>query len=52
MGYKIVFYFLITMVKKPDEDDWVKLKRVLKYFTITMHMKFNLTVYLIYILKL
>jgi hypothetical protein len=36
--------FLTTRVKSPDEDDWGKLKRVLKYLYGTMHMKLNLTV--------
>jgi hypothetical protein len=36
--------FLSTRVKQPDEDDWGKLKRVLKYLKGTRHMKLNLTV--------
>ena len=36
--------FLTTSVKKPDQDDWVKLKRVLKYLNGTKHMKLKLTV--------
>ena len=36
--------FLTTRVKKPDEDDWGKLKRVLKYLKGTMHMKLKLSV--------
>ena len=36
--------FLCTRVKKPDEDDWEKLKRVLKYLNGTKHMKLVLTV--------
>jgi hypothetical protein len=36
--------FLTTRVKRPDEDDWGKLKRVLKYLKGTMHMKLRLTV--------
>eukprot|EP00804_Cyclotella_cryptica_P007868 CCRYP_001430-RB/>CCRYP_001430-RB protein AED:0.37 eAED:0.34 QI:0/0/0/1/0.25/0/5/0/757 len=36
--------FLTTRVKKPDEDDWGKLKRVLKYLQGTMHMKLKLSV--------
>ena len=36
--------FLTTRVKKPDEDDWGKLKRVLKYLKGTLHMKLRLTV--------
>eukprot|EP00804_Cyclotella_cryptica_P029935 CCRYP_017817-RA/>CCRYP_017817-RA protein AED:0.43 eAED:0.44 QI:0/0/0/1/0/0/3/0/166 len=30
--------FLMTRVEKPDEDDWGKLKRVLKYLKGTRHM--------------
>ena len=36
--------FLCTRVKKPDEDDWGKLKQVLKYLNGTKHMKPVLTV--------
>ena len=36
--------FLTTRVKKPDEDDWGKLKRVLKYLKGTLHMKLTITV--------
>ena len=36
--------FLTTRVKKPDEDDWGKLKRVLRYLKGTLHMKLKLTV--------
>ena len=36
--------FLTTRVKAPDEDDWLKLRRVLKYLKGTRHMKLNLTV--------
>jgi hypothetical protein len=36
--------FLTTRVKKPDEDDWGKLKRVLKYLKGTMHMRLRLSV--------
>jgi hypothetical protein len=36
--------FLTTRVKKPDEDDWGKLKRLLKYLKGTKHMKLTLTV--------
>ena len=31
--------FLCTRCKEPDEDDWGKLKRILKYLYGTMHMK-------------
>ncbi len=36
--------FLTTCVENPDEDDWGKLKRVLKYLKGTMHMKLKLSV--------
>ncbi len=36
--------FLTTRVKKPDVDDWGKLRRVLKYLKGTKHMKLILTV--------
>ena len=36
--------FLTTRVKSPDEDDWGKLKRVLKYLTGTKYVKLNLSV--------
>ena len=36
--------FLTTRVKKPDEDDWGKLKRVLKYLNGTRYMKLTLEV--------
>ena len=36
--------FLTTRVKSPDEDDWGKLKRVLKYLNGTRYLKLRLTV--------
>ena len=36
--------FLTTRVKKPGEDDWGKLKRVLKYLNGTRHLHLKLTV--------
>jgi hypothetical protein len=36
--------FLTTRVKKPDEDDWGKLKRVLKYLMGMRHMRLRLSV--------
>eukprot|EP00804_Cyclotella_cryptica_P010070 CCRYP_018045-RC/>CCRYP_018045-RC protein AED:0.60 eAED:-0.09 QI:0/0/0/1/0/0/3/0/425 len=36
--------FLTTRVKVPDEDDWGKLKRVLKYLNGTMDMGLHLSV--------
>ena len=35
--------FLTTRVKSPDEDDWGKLKRVLKYLNETKYLKLRLT---------
>ena len=35
--------FLCSRTKAPDEDDWGKLKRVLKYLYGTRHMKLCLT---------
>ena len=34
--------FLTTRVKRPDEDDWGKLKRVLKYLNSTLHLPLSL----------
>ena len=34
--------FLTTRVKRPDEDDWGKLKRVLKYLSSTRHLTLSL----------
>ena len=34
--------FLTTRVKRPDEDDWGKLKRVLKYLYTTQHLDLTL----------
>ena len=36
--------FLTTRVKQPGEDDWGKLKRVLKYLNGTRHLHLTLTV--------
>ena len=36
--------FLTTRVKKPDQDNWGKLKRVLKYLNGTKHMKLKLAI--------
>jgi hypothetical protein len=36
--------FLTTRVKNPDEDDWGKLKWVLKYLNGTKYLKLRLTV--------
>jgi hypothetical protein len=35
---------LTTRVKEPDKDDWVKLKRVLKYLNGTKYLKLKLSV--------
>jgi hypothetical protein len=36
--------FLTTRVRQPDQDDWGKLVRVLRYLAGTKHMKLNLTI--------
>ena len=36
--------FLTTRVKKPDEDDWAKLRRVLQYLLGTLNLKLTLKV--------
>ena len=36
--------FLTTRVRSPDEDDWGKLKRILKYLNGTRYLKLRLTV--------
>ena len=38
----VAFLTTTTRVKKPDEDDWGKLKRVLKYLKGTKHMRFSI----------
>ena len=43
--------FLMTRVKSPDEDDWGKLKRVLKYLNGTRYLKLRLTVDNLAVLK-
>ena len=43
--------FLTTRVKSPDEDDWGKLKRVLKYLNGTKYLKLRLTVDNLAVLK-
>ena len=37
-------YILTTRVKKPEEDDWGKLKRALKYLHGTSTLKLSLTI--------
>jgi hypothetical protein len=36
--------FLTIRVKKPDEDDWGKLKRLIKYLKGTKHLRLRLSV--------
>ena len=36
--------FLTTRVKKPDKDDWGKLKRALKYLNETRRLKLIFTI--------
>ncbi|KAL7461201.1 hypothetical protein ACHAXS_001624, partial [Conticribra weissflogii] len=41
---QVAVAFLTTRVQSPDEDDWGKLKRVLKYLKGTINMQLNLSV--------
>ena len=41
---QVAVAFLTTRVKHPDEDDWGKLKRVLKYLKGTLYLKLRITV--------
>ncbi len=41
---QVAVAFLTTRVKSPDEDDWGKLKRVLKYLNGTTEMRLNLSI--------
>jgi hypothetical protein len=43
--------FLTTRVRSPDEDDWGKLKRILKYLNGTRYLKLRLTVESLGVLK-
>ena len=43
--------FLTTRVKKPDEDDWGKLKIALKYLNGTRRLKLTLTIELMGVIK-
>ena len=43
--------FLTTRVKKPDEDNWGKLKRALKYLNGTRRLKLTLTIELMGVIK-
>jgi hypothetical protein len=47
----VAFFIFTTRVKSPDEDDWGKLKRVLKYLNGTRYLKLRLTVESIGMLK-
>jgi hypothetical protein len=42
---QIAIGFLTARVKDPDEDNWGKLKRVLKYLNGTKHLKLKLGVW-------
>ena len=48
---RMLVSFLCTICKAPDEDDWVKLKRVLKYLYGTPHMSLCLLVDNLHTLK-
>ena len=41
---QVAIAFLTTRVKKPNIDDWGKLKRVLKYLKGTKYMKLHLSI--------
>ncbi len=41
-GIQTAVAFLTTRVKRPDKDDWGKLKRVLKYLNGTKYLKLKL----------
>ena len=43
--------FLTTRVNKPDEDNWMKLKRCLKYLKGKKYMKLIISVYSLSIVK-
>ncbi len=43
--------FLMTRVKSPGEDDWGKLKRILKYLNRTKYLKLRLTIDNLAVLK-
>ena len=43
--------FLTTRVRQTDEDDWGKLKMVLVYLNSTRHMKMNLAVENMYLIR-
>ena len=43
--------FLTARVKKPNEYNWVNLKRLFKYLKGTRHTKLTITVYSIYMVR-
>ena len=43
--------FITTIVKQTNEDDWVKLKMLLVYLNSTRHMKLNLAVENMYLIR-
>ncbi len=43
-GIQTALAFLTTRVKSPDEDNWGKLKQVLKYLNGMKYLKVNLSV--------
>ena len=43
--------FLTTRVRSTDEDDWVKLKRVLQYVRRTINLSLILRVYILTVIK-
>ena len=47
MDIQVAVAFLTTRVKKPDKDDWGKLRRVLQYLkgTRTLALRLSLTIY-------
>jgi hypothetical protein len=43
--------FLTTRVRNPDEDNWLKLKRLLKYIRSTIHLPLILTAHSLNVIK-
>ena len=50
-GIQTTFSFLTSRVKKPDEGDWVKLVRFMKYLKGNKYMKLTFTVDTMYVIK-
>ena len=50
-GHTRTVAFLTTRVKSPDEDDWGKLKRVVRYLNWTRYLKLSISVNDLGILK-